>query len=75
MVETGLNSDLLKRIAQASGGEYYDAASFPVNNFEITLAKYHTTFRFDPRRSVYLYVILAGLFLIELYFRKRRGLM
>jgi hypothetical protein len=75
MVETGLNADLLKRIAQASGGEYYDATSFPVNNFEITLAKYHNTFRFDPRRSVYLYVILAGLFLIELYFRKRRGLM
>lgn len=75
MVETGLNSDLLKRIAQASGGEYFDAASFPVNNFEITLAKYHKTFRFDPRRSVYLYVLLVGLFLIELYIRKRRGLM
>jgi hypothetical protein len=75
MVETGLNSDLLKRIAQASGGEYYDAASFPVNNFEITLAKYHNTFRFDPRRSVFLYVLFAVLFLTELYFRKRRGLM
>lgn len=75
MVETGLNADLLKRIAQASGGEYYDAASFPINSFEVNLAKYHNTFRFDPRRSVYLYVILASLFLIELYFRKRRGLM
>jgi hypothetical protein len=75
MVETRLNSELLKSIAQKSGGEYFDAASFPTTGFDFNLAEYQTIFRFDPRRSSYLYVILAGLFLIELYFRKQRGLM
>lgn len=75
MVETRLNSELLKRIALKSGGEYFDAAAFPTKGIDFNFAEYQTIFRFDPRRSPYLYVILAGLFLIELYFRKRRGLM
>lgn len=75
MVETRLNSELLKNIARESGGEYFDAANFPTTGFDFNLAEYQAIFRFDPRRSPYLYVILVGLFLIELYFRKRRGLM
>jgi hypothetical protein len=75
LAETGVNSDLLRRIAEVSGGEYFDAESFSVTGLDFTFARYHNTFRFDPRRSPYLYIILAGFFLIELYIRKRRGLM
>ncbi|MFB0508985.1 MAG: hypothetical protein ACETVX_00650 [bacterium] len=75
MLETRLNSDLLKRIAELSGGEYFAAESFSAEEFDFNFARYRKTFRFDPRRLPYLYVILAGLFLIELYIRKRRGLM
>ncbi len=75
MIDTNLNSDLLERIAQVSGGEYFNAADFPATGIDFNLVKYQTAFKLDPRRSPYLYVILAVLFLIELYFRKRRGLM
>ncbi|MEO0115373.1 MAG: hypothetical protein ABIK93_07835 [candidate division WOR-3 bacterium] len=75
MIDTRLNSELLRQIAQVSGGEYFDLASFPKDQFEFNYARYRKTFRFDPRQSVYLYLIIVGLFLIELYFRKRRGLM
>ncbi|MDH5684296.1 MAG: hypothetical protein OEZ20_07525, partial [candidate division WOR-3 bacterium] len=63
------------RIAELSSGEYFAAESFSAEEFDFNFARYRKTFRFDPRRLPYLYVILAGLFLIELYIRKRRGLM
>lgn len=75
MIDTRLNSELLRQIAQVSGGEYFDLVSFPKDQFEFNYARYRKTVRFDPRRSVYLYLIIVGLFLIELYLRKRRGLM
>lgn len=77
LIDTRLNDELLKHIAQKSGGEYFDiqslASHFPPSAFR--LASYRQIFKLDPRRSATLYVVLVGLFLIELYFRKRRGLM
>uniref|UniRef100_A0A7C6A983 VWA domain-containing protein n=1 Tax=candidate division WOR-3 bacterium TaxID=2052148 RepID=A0A7C6A983_UNCW3 len=75
MIDTRLNAELLRRIAQATGGEYFDLKSFLQDQYEFTLAQYRKTVQFNPRQSPYLYLILVGLFLIELYFRKRRGLM
>jgi len=75
LVRTGLDGGLLMAIARASGGGFFRWDSLPGQGFEPILAKSRRRFRFEPRRSVWVYVILALLVGLELVLRRRRGLL
>jgi hypothetical protein len=73
--QIGLNDELLKRIAQASGGEYVPYDSLRSKNLNIHFAEYKRLITFDPRLNRYLFLLIAALFVIEVFLRKRRGMM
>jgi len=73
--ETGLNDELLRRIAQASGGEYVPFDSLAARGLSIRLADYRRLVVFDPRLNRYLFLLIAALFVLEIFLRKRRGMM
>ncbi len=72
---TGLNRDLLVRLAEAGGGRYYEADSVPANGIELATAPARYRLRFQPRRSPWTYAVLVLLFGLELVLRRRKGLM
>jgi hypothetical protein len=72
--QTGLNDELLRRIAQATGGSYVHADSLGATRPELKLAEYRRTITFDPRLNRWLFLAIAGLFVLEILLRKRRGM-
>ena len=73
--ETGLNDELLRRIARASGGEYVPYDSLATRGLDIRPADYRRLVVFDPRLNRYLFLLIAALFVLEIFLRKRRGMM
>jgi hypothetical protein len=75
LVSTGLNEGLLRAVAEASGGRFFASDSLPRPANEITLGSYQRRFSFDPRRAVWVYVLIALLAGAEWLLRRRRGLL
>jgi hypothetical protein len=73
-LDTGRNAELLKKIAEASGGKYYGVESLPPAGIAVTLAPRKKTFRFAPQNNPFFYLAFAALFGLELFLRKRRGM-
>jgi hypothetical protein len=72
---TGMNEQLLRQIAEASGGRFFRPESLPGAGFEMTLGSYRRSFRFDPRRAAWVYAAIAVLAGLEWFLRRRRGLL
>lgn len=75
LTETSLHDDLLRRIAAASGGEYVAYDSLAAKGLNVKFAQYRRLMVFDPRLNRYLFLLIAGLFVLEIFLRKRRGMM
>ncbi|MEO0091195.1 MAG: vWA domain-containing protein [candidate division WOR-3 bacterium] len=71
----GLNSDLLQKIAQASNGRYYTPEEFLKETFAPQLAKYQRRFSLALSYNPIIYGLIAILFSIGLFLRKKRGLL
>jgi len=75
LTETSLHDDLLRRISAASGGEYVPYDSLAAKGLNVRFAQYRRLMVFDPRMNRYLFLLIAGLFVLEIFLRKRRGMM
>ncbi|MFO7651177.1 MAG: vWA domain-containing protein [bacterium] len=75
MSRTGRDRALLEDIARAAGGMYFDAESLPGPQFEARRATFRRGIRFDPRRSVWLFVLAALAAGLEWALRRRKGLL
>jgi hypothetical protein len=75
LARTGLNSALLRRIAQVSGGRYHSADSLPRDASGVRLGTYRRGLVLDPRRTVWCYAAVALLAGVELALRRRKGLL
>ncbi len=75
LVSTGENEGLLRAIAEASGGRYFVSDSAPREEAEIALGTYQRRFSFDPRRAVWVYILIALLAGAEWFLRRRRGML
>ena len=73
--QSPLNDDLLRRIAVASGGSYVLADSLATRPITFHFADYRRLVVFDPRLNRYLFLLIALLFVAEIFLRKRRGMM
>lgn len=73
--ETGLDEQLLRALARASGGEYFGWDSLPSPGFRPRLASIERRFSFDPRRTPWVYVVIALIAGLEWLLRRRRGLL
>jgi hypothetical protein len=73
--ETGLDERLLRELALASGGAYFRCDSLPSAGFRPRLATIEHGFSFDPRRTPWVYVIIALVAGLEWVLRRRRGLL
>lgn len=74
LTQTGLNEDLLREIARLTGGEYLPAESLGLRKPELRFAQYTRPIRFAPRTNHYLFLVIALLFVAEIFLRKRRGM-
>jgi hypothetical protein len=72
--QAGLNDDFLRRIAQASGGEYVPYDSLSPRKPDIRFADYRRVMTFDPRLNRWLFLLIATLLVVEIFIRKRRGM-
>ena len=72
---SGVRPGLLEAIARHSEGEYFTCDRLPGAGFEMKLAEYRREFRLDPRRTPWFYAVIALLVGLELFFRRRRGLL
>lgn len=72
---TGLNAELLERVARLSQGRYYSTGQFLSEPFHPEFARYRKTINISITNNPYLYVIIVLLFGILLYLRKKRGLL
>jgi hypothetical protein len=75
LANTGMNEGLLRAMSQASGGRFYRSDSLPREGAEVALGSYQRRFTFDPRRAVWVYVLIALLAGAEWLLRRRRGLL
>jgi len=75
LARTGLNRELLERLADETGGRYYPAESVPATAIEPELARAHYRLKFEPRRSPWVYGLIAVLVGVEILLRRRKGLM
>jgi len=75
LARTGLNRGLLRAVAEQSGGEYFDADSLPGAGFEFRRAEYRRGFVFEPRRTPWVFAVIAVLAGLELLLRRRKGLL
>jgi hypothetical protein len=73
--QSPLNDDLLRRIAAATGAAYVYADSLAEHPPQIHFADYRRVVTFDPRLNRWLFLLIATLFVLEVYLRKRRGMM
>jgi len=72
---TGLDADLMQKIAALSNGRYYSADQFLRQPFEPEFARYQKTINISITNNPYLYTIIVLLFGTLLYLRKKRGLL
>jgi hypothetical protein len=72
---TGLDAELMQRIAALSNGKYYSSSQFLSQPFEPEFARYRKTINLSITNNPYLYTIIVLLFGILLYLRKKRGLL
>ncbi|MCX7785268.1 MAG: VWA domain-containing protein, partial [candidate division WOR-3 bacterium] len=72
---TGLNSDLLQRIAEASNGRYYTYDEFLQETFVPQMAKYQKRWSLAFSYNPYIFIIVVALFSVSLFLRKKRGLL
>ncbi len=70
---TGLNSDLLIKLSNITGGKYYSSSEFLNESFAPNIIKYKRTLSFTFHNNRYIYVTITALFGILLYLRKKRG--
>ncbi|MEO0083174.1 MAG: vWA domain-containing protein [candidate division WOR-3 bacterium] len=70
---TGLNADLLNKLANATGGKYYPADEFLKQTFYPEIVKYKKSLRFAFYNNPYIYVIVTIIFGIVLFLRKKKG--
>ncbi|MCX8014599.1 MAG: hypothetical protein N2748_01140 [candidate division WOR-3 bacterium] len=70
---TGLNRDLLDKLANATNGKYYSAEEFLRQTFNPEIAKYQRTLSLSFYNNPYLYVIVTIVFGLVLYLRKKKG--
>lgn len=75
LARTGLNRGLMERLASVTGGEYFDCDSLPGPGFEPQARTWQSGFRFEPRRTPWVYVLIALLFCLEWVLRRRQGLL
>jgi len=73
--ETGLDESLLRAVARASGGEYFRWDSLPSPGLRPRLASIERGFSFDPRRTPWVYALIALIAGLEWLLRRRRGLL
>jgi hypothetical protein len=70
---TGLNSDLLNQLSNATGGKYYSPDQFINEAFIPKTVKYKKTINLAFHNNPYIYIIITALFGIALFLRKKRG--
>jgi len=75
LIRTGLNRELLGAIASVSGAESFRWDSLPQDGFELKRAEFRRRFGFEPRRTAWVYGLIALLVGAELALRRRRGLL
>jgi hypothetical protein len=75
MSQSPLNDELLRRIAAATGGAYTHFDSLAAHPLQFRYADYRRVVTFDPRLNRYLFLLVAALFVAEIFLRKRRGMM
>jgi len=70
---TGLDSDLLMKLSNSTGGRYYSISEFLNESFAPNIIKYKRTLSFTFHNNRYIYIIITVLFGILLFLRKKRG--
>lgn len=76
MTKLGTNRRLLSRVAAITGGFFVPAESLETfSDFEIKPVPVKGRLSFDPRGSPWWLAIGAALFGVELFFRRRKGLL
>ncbi len=72
----GIDKEVLSSIAQRSNGEFFFADSIIARGEMPTFrwAEYKRELKFIPRRSLPIYLLIAGIFIGEWIFRKKKGL-
>lgn len=70
---TGLDSDLLMKLSNSTGGRYYSISEFLNESFAPNIIKYKRTLSFTFHNNRYIYIIITALFGILLFLRKKRG--
>ncbi|HDR00113.1 MAG TPA: hypothetical protein ENN51_07520 [candidate division WOR-3 bacterium] len=73
-VLVGLDDRVLRQVARASGGRYFDSESLPRSGFRPELASSRHSFEFTPRRSAWVYLLLVLLAGCEWLLRRRKGM-
>ncbi len=71
----GLDRQMLVALAEASGGQYFRWDSLPPEGFALAQASYRRSLAFEPRRSFWVYGLVAVLLGAELVLRRKRGLL
>lgn len=71
----GLDRQMLVALAEASGGQYFRWDSLPPEGFELARASYRRSLVFEPRRSFWVYGVIAVLLGTELVLRRKKGLL
>lgn len=72
---TGLDADLMRKIASQSNGKFFSADEFLNQEFNPELAVYQKTINISLKNNPYVYVLITLLFSTLLYLRKKRGLL
>ncbi len=72
--DVGLNSPLLKRLASLTKGRYFPYSRVPKSGIAVSIKKREKVIIFNPSTSLWVYLLFAALFGIEIFLRKKRGL-
>jgi hypothetical protein len=79
LANTGMNEGLLRAISEASGGRFMATGEGGRETGDaggpVVLGTYQRRFVFDPRRAVWVYIVIALLAGAEWFIRRRKGLL
>jgi len=75
LAQLGLNRGLLFRIAQNSGGRFYLSDSLPKDGAGMKLGTYQRRLVLEPRRTWWLFALVALVAGVEIVLRRRKGLL
>lgn len=70
---TGMNAEVLRRIAAVSGGYFFMAESLAVERLDIRPATFQRAFALDMRRHIWGYLVFVLFAAVELILRRMRG--